>query len=159
MSGCAISRPAEEDRRLDLVAFLDEPLNVVLLERVIVLVDLGPELDFLDLDDVLMPLRFPGALLLLVLVLPVIHDPADRRDRRGRNLHEVEPFLPGDRQGLRRRHDAELLARVVDHADFTDADAFVDAEPVVAAAGPITIESDRSLLRDVRYGGSPQRFP
>ena len=112
------------------------------LNVVIVLVDLRPELDFLDLDDVLVPLRFAGALLLLVLVLPVIHDPADRRHGRGRDLHEVEPLLPGNRQGLRRGHDAELLARVVDDADFTNADAFVDAEPVVATAGPITIESD-----------------
>ena len=145
MSGCAISRPRK--RRLDLVAFFDEPLNVVLLELVIVLVDLGPELDLLHLDDVLVPLRFARALLLLVLILPVVHDPADRGNGRGGDLHQVEPFLSGDCQGLRRRHDAELLTRVVNHADFTDANAFVDAEPVVAAAGAIAIESDRSILR------------
>ena len=106
------------------------------------LVDLGPELDFLDLDDVLVPLRFARALLLLVLILPVIHDPADGRHRRGGDLHEVEPLLPGDGQGLRRGHDAQLLAGVINDADFTNADAFVDAEPVVAPAGAITIESD-----------------
>src|SRR5581483_1928420 len=46
---------------------------------------------------------------------------------------QVEPFLPGDREGLRRRHDAELLAGVVDHPDFADADAFVDPHAIVTA--------------------------
>jgi hypothetical protein len=88
------------------------------------------------------PLGFPGAFLLLVLVLPVIHDPADRRHRGGGDLHQVQPFLSGYGQCLRRGHDAQLLAGVINHANFTNTDAFVDAEPVVTPAGTITIESD-----------------
>jgi hypothetical protein len=33
---------------------------------------------------------------------------------RGCNFHQVEPLLPGDRQRLLRRHDAQLLPGVVD---------------------------------------------
>ena len=102
---------AEEDRRLHLVAVLEEALDVLLLELVIVLVHLRTELDLLDLDDLLVLPRLARALLLLVLVLPEVHDAADRRHGRRRDLDQVEPLLLGDGQGLRRRHDAELLRR------------------------------------------------
>jgi len=39
---------AEHDRHLDLVACLEEPLDVTLLGPVVVRVDLRPDLDFLD---------------------------------------------------------------------------------------------------------------
>src|SRR4029453_11826954 len=42
---------AEEDRCLDLVALGEEALDVLLLELIVVLVDLRPKLDLLDLDD------------------------------------------------------------------------------------------------------------
>ena len=61
------------------------------------------------------------------------------------------PFGLRDGQGLRRRHDAELLAGVVDHADFTDADALVDADTVVAAG--TSVESDKGLLENLQCGG------
>src|SRR5262249_50642047 len=73
------------------------------------------------------------ALLFLVLILPEIHDAADRRSGRRRDLDEVESLLLGDGQGLRRRHDAELLAGVIDHPDFADPDPFVDPHAIVAA--------------------------
>jgi hypothetical protein len=78
-------------------------------------------------------LRFARAFLFLVLVLPEIHDPADGWDGRGRNLHEVQPLLLRDGEGLRRRHDAQLLPVIVDDPNFPYADAFVDANPVVAS--------------------------
>ena len=43
----------EENRRFDLVALSQKPLNVLLLELVVVLVDLGSKLYFLDLDRLL----------------------------------------------------------------------------------------------------------
>ena len=107
------------------------------------LVDLGAELDLLDLDHLLVLSRFPGALLLLVLIFPEIHDAADRRHGRRRDLDQVEPLLLRDRQGLRRRHDAELRARVVDHPDLADADAFVHPHAVVTARA--SVESDKGL--------------
>ena len=134
--------PAEEHRRLDLVAFLEEPLDVLLLELVIVLVHLRPELDFLDLDDLLVLLRLARALGLLVLILPVVHDPADRRHGGRGDLHEVQTLGTRDGQRLGGWHDAQLLAGFVDHPDLTDPDALVGADAVVTTTRTITIECD-----------------
>src|SRR5436190_7211116 len=136
---------AEEDRRLDLVAVLEEALDVLLLELIIVLVDLRAELDFLDLDDLLVLLRRPRALLFLILIAPEVHDAADRRHRRRGDLHEVEPLLPRDGQRLRRRHDPQLRAVLVDDADFADPDAFVDPRAVVAARA--AVKCDKASYR------------
>ncbi|MGC4081594.1 MAG: hypothetical protein QM736_05635 [Vicinamibacterales bacterium] len=59
--------PAEEDGGFHLVPFLEEALDVLLLELVIVFVDLRTELDFLDLDDLLVLPSLARALLFLVL--------------------------------------------------------------------------------------------
>src|SRR5688500_5231650 len=136
--------PAEEDRRLDLVAVREEPLDVLLLEVVVVRVDLRPELDLLDLDHPLVFLGLARSLLLLVLVLAEIHDPADRRLGGRRDLDQVEPLLTRDGHRLRRRHDAELLSGLVNHTDFTDTDALVGANAVVTSGR--AIECDNVLL-------------
>src|SRR5690348_12561197 len=133
---------AKEDRRLHLVAVLEEALDVLLLELVVVLVDLRPELDLLDVDHLLVLLRGPRALLLLVLVLAEIHDPADGRHGRGRNLDEVEALRPRQRERLRRRHDAELCAGVVDYPDFPYPDAFVHSDAIIASWP--AVESDKA---------------
>jgi hypothetical protein len=52
--GVRVLAPAEEDRRLHLVAVGEEALDVLLLELVVMLVNLRPELDLLDGDDLLM---------------------------------------------------------------------------------------------------------
>src|SRR4051812_10581689 len=133
---------AEENRRLHLVAVLEEALDVLLLELVVVLVDLRPELDLFDEDHLLVLLRLARALLFLVLILPEIHDAADRRHGRRRDLDQVEPLLLRNRERLRRRHDAELLAGVVDHPDFAHANALVDPHAIVAAG--TSIECDKA---------------
>src|SRR5207247_32042 len=103
--------------------------------------------DFLDLDNLLMLLRLPGALLLLVLIAAEVHDAADRWRRRRGDLDEVEPLLLGDRQGLLRRHDPQLLARIVDHPDFTHPDPFIHPRAVVPPRASVV--SDRTLQRKV----------
>ena len=60
-------------------------------------------------------------------------------------FHQVEPLLPGDGQRLLRRHDAELLAGVIDDTDLAHADAFVDPRAVVTSRAG-AIESDMDLL-------------
>ena len=134
--------PAEEDRRLHLVAVGEEALDVLLLELVVVLVHLRPELDLLDLDDLLVLLRLPGALLLLVLIAPEVHDAAHRRHGRRGDLDQVEPLLPRDGQRLLRRHDAELRAGVVDDADFADPDAFVYPRAVVPPRASVECDNE-----------------
>src|SRR4029078_3565529 len=108
---------AEEDRRLHLVAFGEEALDVLLLEVVIVFIHLRAELDLLDLDHALVLLGLARPLLLLLLVLAEIHDPADRWNSRRRDLDEVEPLLSRDGDGLLPWHDSDHLAGVGDVPD------------------------------------------
>src|SRR5207237_8738165 len=143
--------PAEEDRCLDLVPIGQEALDVLLLELVIVLVDLRPELDFLDLDDLLVLFGRALPLLFMVLVAPEIHDAADRRRRRCRNLHEVQPLLPRNRQCLRRRHDAELFTRFIYVPGCPDPDAFVHPRATVTPRA--AVECDNNLL--LTWGSAP----
>ena len=133
---------AEKDGRLDLVPVGEKALDVLLLEVVIVLIHLWTKLDLFDLDHALVLLRLAGALLLLILVLAEVHDSADRRDRSGGDLDQIEPLLLGDGQRGGRWHDPELLTGLVDHADFSNTDALVGANAVVTSGR--TIESDTS---------------
>ena len=82
------------------------------LEVEVVIVDAGPVLHFLQLDDVLLLLRRPRRLGLLELELPVVHDLDHGRARRRRHFHEIEPaFLRGGER-LFDGQDAQLLAVV-----------------------------------------------
>src|SRR5688572_3921215 len=139
---------AEEDRRLHLVAVSQEALDVLLLEVIVVLIDLRSELDLLDLDHPLVLLGLPRSLLLLVLVLAKIHDPADRRHGRRGDLDEIEPFLASNGERLRRWHDPELLSGIVDDTDFANTDAFVDANTVVTSGRAIVSDI---VLRNGKY--------
>ena len=88
--------------------------------------DLRPVLHLLDPDVGGLAPALLGPLGLVELELAVVHDPADRRVGHRGHLDEVEVELPGDRQGLGQRLDAELLTVGVDEADFTGTDAVVD---------------------------------
>ena len=118
---------AEADGGLHLVAVLQEAHDVVLLEFEIVLVDARPELHLFDDDDLLLLFRLALLFLLLKNVLPVIHDLADRRIRRRRDLDEIEVLFPGKVLRLRQRHDSDLLAFVVDQPDLGGPDHVVDS--------------------------------
>src|SRR5204862_901891 len=96
-------------------------------------------LDLLGLDR----RRLLALLLLLlgflVLVLAVIHDPADRRKRARRDLDQIEPLFLGEPQRLVRRHDAELLF-LEDDPDLRDANSVVGTK---ALLGATAIETSR----------------
>jgi hypothetical protein len=97
-----------------------------------VLVDFRAKFDFFDVDDLLMLSRLASPLLLLILVFAEIHDPADRRDRRRRDLDEIQSLLLRDGECLRRRHDAELLAIIVYDPNLPNPNALVDPNTIVA---------------------------
>ena len=84
---------AEHDRDLDLVLVAQEALDVALLGVVVVLRDLGAELDLADRDLLLVLARLLLLLGLLVLVLRVVEHAADGRLGLGRHLDEVEVAL------------------------------------------------------------------
>ena len=118
----------EAQAGFDLVAFGEEADGLVLLGDVVVLVDVDREFDFLDDDDLLLFARGAIGLVFLVEVLAVVLDLADGRDGVGRDLDEVEGTFAGHLEGVEGRHDAELFAVLVDHADFACADTLVGAD-------------------------------
>src|SRR5436305_4596297 len=126
---------AEHDRHLDLRALVEEALDVGLLGVVVVDSDLGPELDLLDVDRGLV---LPGELrllLLLVPVLPVVHDPGDRRIRLGRDLHEVEVLRVCVLERLLGLLDPDLASVLVDQTDPRDPYRVVDPRLLDRADG------------------------
>src|SRR4029453_5463092 len=78
------------------------------------------------------------------LVLAEVHDSANRRHCRRGYLYQIESLLFRDSQCLRWRHDAELVAGVVDYADLANANAFVDSHAIVTSWS--SVESDNYLL-------------
>ena len=101
---------------------------MVLLGVVIVIVHVDAELHFLDGNRLLVLLSFALALFLLVEILPVIHDAAYRRVRSGRDLNQVQVLFAGFLERLEGRHDSNLLAFIINHADFACPDALVCAD-------------------------------
>src|SRR6185369_14208332 len=91
---------AERDRELDLVLLLQERARVLQLGLVIVRFDLGTELHFLEMDDVLLLACDTLAFRLLVLELSVVHDAADRWARGRRDLDQIESPLLRHGQGV-----------------------------------------------------------
>src|SRR5690606_23891509 len=81
---------AEHDRDLDLVALLQEPLDVTLLGGVVVRVDLRAQLDLLDDRLRLVLLRLPRLDRGLVLELAEVHELGDGRASGRRDLDQVE---------------------------------------------------------------------
>ena len=100
--GVGLLAAAEHDRDLDLVLLVQEALDVALLGLVVVVGDLRAQLDLADVDLLLVLAGLLGLLLLLVLVLRVVEQPADGRARVGGDLDQVE-IAPRARSGGPRR--------------------------------------------------------
>ena len=119
--GVGLLAAAEHDRHLDLVAALEEALDVALLGLVVVVGDLRAQLDLADVDLLLVLARGLGLLLLLVLVLRVVEQPGDRRARvrarprpgRGRapGPSGAPPWCRSRRSACRPRRSAAPRAR------------------------------------------------
>ena len=127
---------AEEDRRLDLVALIQKTQHVVLLGLVVVIVHVDAELHFLDRDRLLVFLGLALFFLLLVQVFPVIHDAANRRLRRGGNLYQVKVTFTGHLERFERWQDADLLAFIVNHANFARANTLICADKSLVDTKP-----------------------
>ncbi len=122
---------AETQRHLDLVAFLEEAVHGLGLDLIVVDVDVRPELDLLDLHDLLPLARLGLLLLLLELVFAIVEDLADGGVGVGRHLHQIQSRFLGGLHGGRRGHDALLFAVLIDEQYPRHADVFVDARTVL----------------------------
>lgn len=70
---------------------------------------------------------------LLVLVLPIVHDPADGRLFLRGNFDKVQTEIPSLVQCFLCGNDAQLGAVCVNNTDRRDADLFID--PLLLAVG------------------------
>lgn len=118
---------AEQDRKLNFIPGVEELGRLSPFRLEVVVVDLRPDANFFQLDDVLIPTRLALLAALLVPVLAVIHQPADRRHGVGCYLDEVEPSLTRHLERIKGRNDANLLALFVNEPNLANADALVDA--------------------------------
>src|SRR3546814_11038186 len=87
-------------------------------------------LHLLDRSTRALATRFLGPLRSLVLVLPVVHDPAHGWVGLVRHLDQVEILAAGDGQGLGQGLAPDLLTVGTQEADPPGEDAVVDAGPV-----------------------------
>src|SRR6516164_1713628 len=123
--------PAEAQRDLDLVALFEKALHRAHLHVVIVVVDHRPELDLLDLDDLLFLAGFRRLFLRLVFIFAVIENFADGRGRIGGDLDEIKPGLLGLVQSDLNFNRPVIVAALVDQLDFTNTDLLDDARAVL----------------------------
>ena len=89
-------------------------------------IDARGHADLLDLDDVLVLLRFFFLFQLFEAELAVVHDLADRGRGVRRDLDEIKLLFLGKREGCGRRHDTKLIAISSDHAKLLVTDLLVD---------------------------------
>jgi hypothetical protein len=117
----------EAQGHFHLVAIVQETTQIAHLDLIIALVSGRPELDFLDLDDLLLCPCLVLTFLFLVLELSVIHQTGDRRAGLGGNLDEINVRFLGHLHGLAQRHDADRLVIDTNQSQFRDSDFAVDA--------------------------------
>ena len=115
---------AELHHGLHAITFPQEPNRVILLEVVIVIVRIRPELELFDVDDVLLSFGVVTLLFLLVLPLAIVHGLGYRRLRRRRDHDQIEAEVLCLAHCGRRRHN--LHGAVWKYsANFTSSDRFV----------------------------------
>ena len=136
--------PAEHDGDLDLGSRLEEPLDVALLRGVVVRVDLGAELDLLDLDPRLLLAGLLLADVAFVLVLAVVHDPAHRRIGLRRDLHEIQVEIPSLSQSVLGGNHPDLLTVGPHQTNLWRPDPVIDPRILRDPASPLSKNKHRS---------------
>jgi len=115
----------------NLVALLEEAADRFHLGVVVVLIDTGAQLDFLDFNDLLLFARLGRLLLFKKAEFPVIENFADRRLRGRNDLDEIQPGLIGGLLRILSLHDAPVVTFGVDELDFASANFSIDTGPVL----------------------------
>ena len=97
-----------------------------LLRPVVVRVDLGAHLDLLDLDALLLLACLLLPDVAFVLVLAVVHDPADGRLGERGHLDQVEVLILGALERVLSGDDADLRPVLIDQTNLGGTDPVVD---------------------------------
>ena len=95
-------------------------------------VDIRAELDFLDLNGLLLLARLRGLLLGHELIFPEIHDLADRDFTIHRDLNKIQTGLLGFRQRIALGDCPMVFPSLVDELDITGDYSFVNARPFLS---------------------------
>lgn len=90
---------AKQHGELDLATFSQKTYRTLELDRSVMGVGFGPNSNLFEVVRVGRGGLF-CPLLAIILELAIVHDPADRRALRGRDLDKIEPGLPGKSQSL-----------------------------------------------------------
>lgn len=117
----------EEDGEFHLIAGIEELGGLTAFGRQVMVVDLRPDPDLFQLNDMLIFTRLTLFTTLLVSELSIVHQTADGRRRIRRHLNEVEPPVPRHLERFIGRDDPDLRSLFIDQADFADPNAFVYA--------------------------------
>lgn len=110
---------------LGLVPLFEKLAHMLELELIVVLFGLRPKFHLLDDYCMLMFLGLFRTLTLLILVLAVIHYPADRRVGLGSNFYEVELLLSCQPETFLGGYDSNLFSVNTDEANRSGADSFI----------------------------------
>jgi len=119
---------SKRDACLDLGSLFEEPSSAFLLDLEVVVLNVGPQPDFLDPGQMLVFLSLLFLLCLFVTVLAVIHDAADWRISVRGDLDEVKLTRLRESERLLRRKNAHLLAGAVNGSDLRRTNLVVYAD-------------------------------
>lgn len=114
----------EEHNDFCLVTLIDKPVDIPDLQCKVMFIYLGPNLDFLDIDGFSLRMFFAQ----LIAVFSEIKYLADRRGCAGRYFNQIKVSLLRERQTFSHRHNAQLLAVMINEPDLLRPDLLVHAD-------------------------------
>ena len=141
---------AETQAGFDLVTVREKPQNMISFRDVIVLIHVDTELYFFQDNLFLVLFRRPFLFFLLVEELAIVHDAANRRNRGGGDLYQVQTLLTGLSGRILRRHDAKLFTIRADHAYLACANALIHLNKAFIYAILLNPPGKLTLLVELR---------
>src|SRR5437763_1881104 len=120
----------EAQRDFHLVAFFEEAAHRLHFYIIVMVVDTGPQLNLLDLDNLLALTGFGGLLLFEKAEFSVVEDFADRRSGIGDDLDEIQSGFFRELERLFRRGWALVLALCINQLHSGNANIAVSAGPL-----------------------------
>ncbi len=144
---------AKPQRDLDFVAVVEKLSDGPHLHVIIMRVDVGTHLDFLDLDGLLLLARLVRLFLCLVLELTVVHDLAHRRVNVWRNLNKIQPGFVSQLKCILECQFTPFFTLMIDDQYGRIVDHRVDARPFaggrrsVKSSAYLKISCCRSVLK------------
>jgi len=128
--GVGLLPAAQLEGELHAVTLFQPFGDLAQLRVEVVIVRLRTDPHLLDHVLLLGPLGLPLAPGRLVLLAPIVHDPADGWVGLRVDLHQIEASLPGDLQRVDRAHLPERCARIVDNQHDPSPNGLIQADLV-----------------------------